>query len=139
MGKVKKSGAVRKSRTKPSAKAKKAPPKAKRVTSGARTQSARNTAERVGKRRIVAKSAPPPVASFLVRELDPHTKCGPGTSVQRLFRIDEKTSDGVVRPHLVFFDRHGWYCEHGRSCPAVTDVRKLGKHTGLNYNGRMRA
>jgi hypothetical protein len=27
--------------------------------------------------------------------------------------------------HLVFFDRHGWYCEHGKQCAAVTDVRKF--------------
>ena len=32
---------------------------------------------------------------------------------------------GTPAVHLVFFDRHGWYCEHGRSCHAVDDVRKL--------------
>jgi hypothetical protein len=58
-----------------------------------------------------------------VRELDPLSKCGHGTSVQKLFRVDERV-DGVVRPHLVFLDRHGWYCDHGRECPAVSQARK---------------
>jgi len=26
--------------------------------------------------------------------------------------------------HLVYLDRHGWYCFHGRTCPAVTDVHR---------------
>src|SRR6185369_13668332 len=47
--------------------------------------------------------------TFKVRELDPVAKCGAGTSVQRLFRIDEHADDGV-RAHMVFLDRHGWYC-----------------------------
>jgi hypothetical protein len=64
-----------------------------------------------------------PRPTYQVRELDPLSKCGIGTSVQRLFRVDERV-DGVVRPHLVFFDRHGWYCDHGRDCPAVSQARK---------------
>jgi hypothetical protein len=47
-----------------------------------------------------------------------------------------------VRPHLVFLDRHGWYCEHGRDCPAVKQVRTTGdgaRRLGPNNNGRMRA
>jgi hypothetical protein len=57
---------------------------------------------------------------FTARMLNPIEKCGPGTSVQRLYRIDE-TGQGVPRRvHLVFFDRHGWYCEHGRDCAAVS-------------------
>lgn len=78
---------------------------------------------------------------FKIRELDPVAKCGSGTSVQRLFRIDEH-ADGEVRAHLVFLDRHGWYCEHGRDCPAVKQVRKTGdgaRPLGPNDNGRMRA
>jgi hypothetical protein len=27
--------------------------------------------------------------------------------------------------HLVFFDRHGWYCEHGKQCGVVKDVQKF--------------
>jgi hypothetical protein len=66
---------------------------------------------------------PPPVVRITVRELDPQRKCGMGTSVQMLFRVDE-TVDGRASAHLVFFDRHGWYCEHGRTCPAVAHARK---------------
>jgi hypothetical protein len=65
-----------------------------------------------------------PPAKFRVTPLDPRKSCGPGTSVQRLFRISEESGDGIVRSHLVFFDRHGWYCEHGRECPAVRYARK---------------
>lgn len=61
---------------------------------------------------------------FTVRELDPQRKCGPGTSVQRLYRVDEQVDGSSARSHLVFFDRHGWYCEHGRDCPAVSKARK---------------
>lgn len=63
-----------------------------------------------------------------VKSLDPLRKCGPKTTVQLLYRVDEQV-DGRSTPHLVFFDRHGWYCEHGRSCPAVGHARK--------FNGRI--
>jgi hypothetical protein len=63
-----------------------------------------------------------------IKPLDPIQKCGPGTSVQFLYRVDESV-DGRSTAHLVFFDRHGWYCEHGRTCPAVGHARK--------YNGQI--
>jgi len=63
-----------------------------------------------------------------IKPLDPVQKCGPGTSVQFLYRVDESV-DGRRTAHLVFFDRHGWYCEHGRTCPAVGHARK--------YNGQI--
>lgn len=63
-----------------------------------------------------------------IKPLDPVQKCGPGTSVQFLYRVDESV-DGRRTAHLVFFDRHGWYCEHGRTCPAVGDAKK--------YNGQI--
>jgi hypothetical protein len=63
-----------------------------------------------------------------VKSLDPLRKCGAKTTVQFLYRVDEQV-DGRSTPHLVFFDRHGWYCEHGRSCPAVGHARK--------FNGRI--
>jgi hypothetical protein len=56
-------------------------------------------------------------------DLEPSVKCGRGTSVQRLIRVDEMIND-AREAHLVFFDRHGWYCEHGRTCPAVGHARK---------------
>ena len=63
-----------------------------------------------------------------IKTLDPVQKCGPGTSVQFLYRVDESV-DGRITAHLVFFDRHGWYCEHGRTCPAVGHAKK--------YNGQI--
>ena len=71
-------------------------------------------------------AATKPAASYRVRELNAQDKCGPGTSVERLFRVDE-TLDGTARAHLVFLDRrHGWYCEHGVQCPAVGQARRMG-------------
>ena len=67
----------------------------------------------------------PRVPVFVVQELDPRSKCGPGTSVQRLFRLREEDENGAVHSHMVFLDRHGWYCEHGPQCGAVSDVRKF--------------
>jgi hypothetical protein len=64
-----------------------------------------------------------PARKVRVAEKDPYQMCGKGTSVERIFRVEEQ--DGKSRSiHLVFLDRHGWYCEHGARCPAVTDVRK---------------
>lgn len=68
-----------------------------------------------------------PAVRVAVKPLEPHAKCGPGTSVQYLFRVDE-TVDGRTTAHLVFFDRHGWYCEHGRNCPAVAHAKKYQGH-----------
>jgi hypothetical protein len=65
-----------------------------------------------------------PVVRVAVKPLDPLRKCGPNTSVQFLYRVDEQV-DGRSTAHLVFFDRHGWYCEHGRTCPAVGHARKF--------------
>ena len=60
--------------------------------------------------------------------------CGEGTSVTQLYRVDDlPTSMATV--HLVFFDRHGWYCEHGRECPAVTLVRRQTKQLYLTRQG----
>ena len=71
-----------------------------------------------------AKDAPSVAcATFEVRPLNPQSICGHGTSVQQLFRVEESL-EGKRRVHLVFFDRHGWYCEHGPNCPAVPPARK---------------
>ena len=68
---------------------------------------------------------PPIEREVRVRALDPVARCGPNTSVEKLYRVDEDVN-GRRTVHLVFFDRHGWYCEHGRDCVAVRDARKLG-------------
>ena len=83
---------------------------------------------RKGTRKVAAKVRGRRVQAAAVRvavkRLDPLRKCGPKTTVQFLYRVDEQV-DGRSTPHLVFFDRHGWYCEHGRSCPAVGHARKF--------------
>ena len=88
-------------------------------------------AKRAAKKRPVRKASDEKTqlaARFDVKELDPQRKCGAGTSVQRLYRLTERSPPPSIT-HLVFFDRHGWYCEHGRQCPAVGHARKYGRHT----------
>lgn len=77
--------------------------------------------------RPVQPKPPPERRVIRVLELDPLEKCGRGTSVQRLIRVDEMI-DHAREAHLVFLDRHGWYCEHGRTCPAVGYARKHAEH-----------
>ena len=59
-----------------------------------------------------------------IRPMDPIEKCGKGTSVMQLYRVEERLDQTRVN-HLVFFDRHGWYCEHGKQCAVVKDVQKF--------------
>ena len=61
-----------------------------------------------------------------VKAIDPIEMCGKGTTVTRLFRVEERLGEVRIH-HLVFFDRHGWYCEHGKQCSAVKDVQKFTK------------
>ena len=84
----------------------------------------------------------PASRSVRIRELVPQAVCGPRTRVQRVFRVDERLN-GSSQTHLVFNDRHGWYCEHGTDCPAVGEVRKSGsskrpRRLDWTTNGRMR-
>jgi hypothetical protein len=67
--------------------------------------------------------APPKRKVVRVVDLDPFEKCGRGTTVQRLIRVEEMI-DHAREAHLIFLDRHGWYCEHGKTCPAVGHARK---------------
>ena len=126
--------------------------KSGRKTRGKAKEPARRAGARGGKLpktssqgRAKTKLAPAkvPEVQFRVKELNAQQKCGAGTSVQRLFRVDE-TADGAAKAHLVFLDRrHGWYCEHGVECPAVRQARRIGEadrqHIGRTNNGRMRA
>jgi hypothetical protein len=87
----------------------------------------KSKAKRAGQRALAVvrgRSAQAPLVRVAVKSLDPLRKCGPNTTVQFLYRVDEQV-DGRSTSHLVFFDRHGWYCEHGRSCPAVGHARKF--------------
>lgn len=72
----------------------------------------------------------PPVRLVTIEPRDPWLMCGPDTSVQELWRVKEVVG-GARLFHLVFFDKYGWYCEHGRECRAVADVRRLIKELGV--------
>jgi hypothetical protein len=65
-----------------------------------------------------------PTRKVTIRAMDPIQKCGKATTVTRLYRVEE-TLDRTRIHHLVFFDRHGWYCEHGKQCGVVKDVQKF--------------
>jgi hypothetical protein len=99
--------------------------KALRISSRSRVLPVRKTAKG---RTAAAASTKAPAQRVAIKPLDPLRKCGPNTSVQLLYRVDESV-DGRSTAHLVFFDRHGWYCEHGRTCPAVGHAKK--------YNGQI--
>jgi len=79
---------------------------------------------------VAAAKASAPTELMRIRELDPQAACGQGTTVMQLFRVDDLPF-GDDTTHLVFFDRHGWYCAHGRECPAVAAVRKRYKQVTL--------
>jgi hypothetical protein len=78
------------------------------------------------KRRINGrrKEKPEVKRKVRIRPMDPVEKCGKGTTVTQLYRVEE-TLDQTRIHHLVFFDRHGWYCEHGKQCSVVKDVQKF--------------
>ena len=158
MGKASKTGAVRKRGKAVAKKAvrktakrpKRAAKPARKATKKTAKGKAASSKKKSGKK-VPAKKAPPPPPPpprFEVRALDPLRKCGPGTSVQLLYRIDETAGNGSTRTHhLVFYDRHGWYCEHGRDCPAVPHAQREARKFGLiaaplpgpTQHGRMRA
>jgi hypothetical protein len=69
-------------------------------------------------------AAPPAERVVKVKPLDPFARCGPGTSVEQLYRVDERVDGRAATVHLVFFDQYGWYCVHGRGCGAVADVHR---------------
>ena len=82
-----------------------------------------------GSKHLARENAPRVVR---ITALDPFERCGPRTSVVHLYRVVERRGD-ESSVHLVFFDRHGWYCEHGQACRAVDDVRRHGKQLGLTF------
>ncbi len=57
----------------------------------------------------------------IVDVLDPRQIVGAATTVTHLVRVRLGPRDA---PHLVFHDRHGWYCEsHGTDCATVALAR----------------
>ena len=90
----------------------------KNITKAAKKSPKRPVAN--GKRPKTAASTPRDVR---IRQLDPQAVCGPRTKVQQLFRVHDLL-DGKPTVHLVYFDKHGWYCEHGPTCRAVDLVKR---------------
>ena len=125
-------------RTAPAKSARKAGPER---TAGKR---GRSTAAKGATRKRAPVAKPGPTVEYRARDLNPQEMCGAGTSVERLIRVDQFV-DRVRQAHLVYLDHHGWYCEHGTTCPAVGHARKHAKHVrsghagNANHNGRMRA
>ena len=83
---------------------------------------------RRGVKKAVSKGSPRADRKVRIAEKDPCLMCGKDTSVERVFRVEEKVG-GTKVIHLVFFDRHGWYCEHGAQCAAVSDVKRFLRHS----------
>ena len=72
-----------------------------------------------------AAIAPPQLDLFPVRPvidvLDPRTVVGAHTGVEHLMRVRLRPNEA---PHVIFHDRHGWYCEsHGPTCHTVQLAR----------------
>ena len=56
-----------------------------------------------------------------ITPLDPREVLGASTRVRGVWKVEYP---GERRPHLVYHDRHGWYCEeHGPGCRSVKRVR----------------
>lgn len=53
-----------------------------------------------------------------IRRVDPGRSMETGETVLELFRMTN-AAEGGDATHLVFLDRCGWYCAHGRDCPAA--------------------
>lgn len=100
-----------------------------RAPAGSGSRAALRSSKARPARPIVAKRQAPE-RQVRIKPLDPVTKCGAGTSVEELYRVEERV-DGRKSFHLVFRDHRGWYCEHGRDCVAVRDVRRRGARKGL--------
>lgn len=79
-----------------------------------------------GRRSIKGRRKEKPTArrTVRIRSMDPIEKCGKRTTVTQLYRVEERLDQTRIR-HLVFFDRHGWYCEHGKQCGVVKDVQEF--------------
>ena len=97
------------------------------MTQERRRKNINRTAKKSPKRPVVsgktARAAPATPTDVRIRQLDPQAVCGPRTQVQQLFRVHDLL-DGKPTVHMVYFDRHGWYCEHGPTCRAVDHVKR---------------
>lgn len=65
----------------------------------------------------------------VVTRVDPRTVLGANTRVKALWHV--RWPDDP-RPHVVYHDRHGWYCEeHGPTCRAVARARDADERASL--------
>ncbi len=89
---------------------------------------ARRSRSKNGVRKAASKTrrkiASPVAPSYHLEPLDPWLMCGPDTTVTELWKVRERRDKDTLF-HLVYFDRYGWYCEHGRHCTAVAEVRQV--------------
>lgn len=70
----------------------------------------------------------------VVDVLDARAVVGPRTGVEHLVRVRLRPNDA---PHLIFHDRHGWYCEaHGPTCHTVTLAREEVRVDEVRLDGR---
>ncbi len=59
----------------------------------------------------------------MVEMLDPRAVVGPRTATSAVIRVRLRS---IEAPHLIFHDRHGWYCDiHGAACDAVAVARAV--------------
>ena len=96
-----------------------------RAPSPSRAKSARASASASVSAEAKAAIAPPQLDLFPVRPvidvLDPRTVVGAHTGVEHLVRVRLRPNEA---PHVIFHDRHGWYCEsHGPTCHTVQLAR----------------
>jgi len=86
---------------------------------------------RAGARKKRKVQIPQVPSTYDAEPLDPWLQCGPDTTVTELWRVWERR-DKETTLHLVYFDRYGWYCEHGRGCKAVAEVRRIVRTMSAN-------
>jgi hypothetical protein len=90
------------------------------------------TAKGRQKTRKTRKAKPLEIApSYQLEPLDPWLMCGPDTTVTELWKVRERREKETLF-HMVYFDRYGWYCEHGRACKAVAEVRQVVRTMSAN-------
>jgi len=53
-----------------------------------------------------SRFVPEPVRVVKIKSLDPVARCGMGTSVEQLYRVDEQIDGRFTTVHLVFFDKY---------------------------------
>lgn len=74
----------------------------------------------------VEAAAKTAVGRYSLEPLNPWLNCGPDTTVTELWKVRERRGSDTVF-HLVYLDRYGWYCEHGRNCAAVPEARRAAR------------